>query len=96
MQIPSEIMIAEHIVKIGIYKDCRRIQSSGEYNNWYREIMLNMEGTPEDVQAETFLHEIHESINRIFNLELDHKTLTLLSEILFQTIRRNKLNFVNP
>jgi len=96
MLIPSEIMIAEHLIKVFLKHD-GGLTCAGEWNSWHQEIRVNNDGgKPESTQAEVFLHEIFEAINNMFDLQLDHKTITLLSELVFQVIRRNKLDFVNP
>jgi len=96
MQIPDQIMISEHLIKV-FRKHDGEFNKSGEWNGWFKEIRVNNDsGKPESTQAEVFMHEIFEAINDVFDLGLDHKTITLLSELVFQTIRRNKLDFVNP
>ena len=96
MVIPSEIMIAENLVKV-LQKQGGDFSKAGEWNGWFHQIVINNdEGRTEFAQAEVLMHEIFEGINDIFELGLDHKTITLLSELVFQTIRRNKLDFVNP
>ena len=95
MNIPDKIMLLEHEIKV-IRDTGGLLPKAGEYNDWYKRIFVTKDDYPEHCQAETFMHEIFEATNLIFDLGLDHKTLTILSENLFSVIRRNKLDFINP
>ena len=46
-------------------------------------------------KEETILHEIIEMINKMCELELDHKQMTTLSSTLYQVLSDNKLSFGN-
>ena len=94
MKIPSIIKSGGHRIKTEevLNKD---IDSPGEYNNYYKVIRIRKDiGIPEDVIAETFLHELLEVIRVCNNLEINHTHLTVLSEGLFQIIRDNNLDFL--
>jgi len=95
MKIPPYIFVGGHIIDVELVKT-DRCKDFGVFDHWYRKIKINIDDTKEDVQAEAFLHEIVEAINTIYELDLDHKTLNILSEVLFQIIRRNGLDFRDP
>lgn len=44
-------------------------------------------------KEETLFHEVIEMINKMCELDLDHKTITILSSILYQVLSENKLSF---
>jgi len=48
---------------------------------------------PEQIEAETLLHEIIHSIDTALCLDLDENTVTRLSKGLFAVIRQNNLDF---
>ena len=92
MEIPDKIKLGGHIVKIEKVSK-KDIDSGGEYNLYYDLIRVRTDDTPESSIAECFLHEIIEGIKYKYEIALDHANLTVLSEVLFQVIRENKLNF---
>ena len=92
MKIPEEIMVNGHQIKvIKVKSDVEG--NPGVYHTWYQTIKINVDDNTEDMQAEAFLHEIFEAIRNKFNLKIEHSELTLISEVLFDTIRRNGLDF---
>lgn len=93
MKIPSEIKIAGH--KFKIYRtDLEQSTSTGHANMVSQSITIRDGNCPEDKYAEALLHEVIEVIIAYFDIELSHPGLTTISEILFQTIRDNKLDFL--
>lgn len=95
MKIPTKLLLGGHEIKVEFLKP-QYIKSNGEYSDYFRLIKLMVDwDIPESAISETLLHEIIEAIKSINNLEIDHTHLTVLSECLFEVIRRNKLDFAD-
>lgn len=93
MKIPDKLKIGGHILPISFH-DSRQIDNEGEFNRYHRMIRLRKEADiRQDIIDETFLHEIFEAISVVYNLAIEHKSLTVLSEVFFATIRDNDLDF---
>jgi len=92
MNIPEKIKIGAHDITIKKV-DVKELNCLGDYNDWFKIIRINVEGSLESTQAECILHEIFEAVDKMYGLELEHSKLTVLSEALFQTIRDNDLDF---
>uniref|UniRef100_A0A6M3J1P9 Uncharacterized protein n=1 Tax=viral metagenome TaxID=1070528 RepID=A0A6M3J1P9_9ZZZZ len=96
MEIPEKIKLGGHEIQIR-FETTKTVGGAGEYNHYHQLIRLRKEpDTPEDAEAEAFLHEIFEAIKLFNNIELPHVSLTVLSEALFQVIRDNDLDFRKP
>lgn len=94
MKIPKQIKIAGNFVGVELVTSKIHAES-GCFQTWFQTIQINIEDRGEGEMAETFLHEMLEAIKYNFNLELDHRDLTVISRILFATIRDNNLDFLN-
>lgn len=93
MKIPDKIKVGGHLIPV-VFQDSRDLDNPGDYNSYHYRIRLRKESDiRQDILDEAFLHEIHEAIDKIYNLEIDHRSLTILSEILFAVIRDNDLDF---
>ena len=93
MKIPKTILMGGHEVMVEkVGND--DINAAGDWSAWCQRIRINDEGAPEDRQAETFLHEMLEAIKYFSGIKLPHAQLTIISEMLFATIRQNKLTFL--
>ena len=95
MIIPEKLKVLGHEYKVTIDDKVRRHHStSGTCCINTNEIDLEA-GGPESKQAETFLHEIFEAIKYHLDLgdDLEHRTLSQLSKVLFAVIRDNDLDF---
>lgn len=91
MKIPKSIIVGGHKIDIRILND---VSTSGEFNNKRGIINLNGDQSwKDDIMEEALLHEIFEAIINYNELNIDHPTLTILSEQLFAVIKNNKLNF---
>ena len=95
MNIPKSIMIGEHKIDISLVGS-DIISCSGQYNNWYKTIKINIDDSPESLQAVSFFHEIIEAINETMELNLEHRSISVLVECLLSAIRRNNLDFRSP
>ena len=93
MKIPGRVKIGGHVVSIQVV-DSSEIDDSGTFNDYHKKIRLREEtDTPESAVAEAFMHEIFEGIKVQNNLDVGHTALTVLSEVFFQVIRDNNLDF---
>jgi len=92
MIIPDNIKIGGHKVEVKkVRTDIEKNQ--GSFDNWYKIIHINIDGTSASTQEETFLHEILEAVKANYNLTVEHIDLTVISEVLFSVIRANNLDF---
>jgi len=90
---PESIKVGAHKIDVELVLP-RNITGSGSYNNYYNLIRIEKDfDSQESNMAEVFLHEIIECVKLKYELSIDHPHLTVLSEILFQVFRDNKLNF---
>lgn len=62
----------------------------GEYHQDTQKIYIEKASTLQQ-KRESFIHEIIEAINSIYNLEIDHGKLTLLSTVLHQVFTDNEI-----
>lgn len=92
MKIPESIKIGGHNVTIHLTPDSTQRAARGFADVHDMTITINS-GRPEDIQAETFMHEIFEHINECNNIKMDHTIMSVLSEALFAVIRNNGLRF---
>jgi len=91
---PDKVKILGHEYKI-LPEENYVVQSggeTGEVNNYLNVIRIGKELTPSG-QMEILLHEILEAINYRLELNLDHPKLCILSEVLHQVLRDNRLSF---
>lgn len=91
MKIPHKILVGGHEFDVEMVGEL--LDNSGICNTWKQYIAINSYNTKEDKQSETFLHEILEAIKSIYNVNIDHQSLTTISEALFGVIRQNNLDF---
>lgn len=68
------------------------IGNPGECNYFFNLIRIANDA-PASTQTEVLLHEVMEAICNRCELELDHRTLTILSESIHQVLRDNRLVF---
>ncbi len=95
MKIPNKIKLGGHIINVELV-DMAHINGPGDYDNYHNLIRIEDElNAREDNVSECLLHEILEAIKAKNNLNIDHTELTVVSEVLFQVLRDNDLNFYN-
>ena len=95
MHIPNEIKILGKMITVS-QNHPSELNGAGNWDSeWYRIRLkwINDPHFPADKIAEAFLHEIIEALDDFCDLEIPHKTLSILSEGLFQVIKDNQLNF---
>lgn len=93
MKIPKQIKIGAISVEVKKVT-ARDVDNQGDYNNYHKIIKIRDDDTKEADMAETFLHEILEAIDKLYNLQINHTTLTVLSMGLFSVIRDNRVDFL--
>ncbi len=93
MKFPKKIIIAGQDVSVSLIKGGNRFINAGDFCCMDNTIRINTDGTVEAVRAESFLHEIIESININNELKLEHNKICTLSSQIFAVIRNNKLDF---
>ena len=92
-------MIIPEKIKIGAYEIIVRKQPieetadrGGDFSS--RGMHINITEYPIEVKTtETFLHEVFEAIKWIYQLELKHQDVCILSETILAVIRDNNLDF---
>jgi len=96
MKIPRTLKIGGKKIKVIKRKTFVAMDGDnlGEWDGNRYTIMLDafIDAPPERME-ECFLHEIIEAINQMYELKLSHWKITLLSEMLYQIIKINKLDF---
>jgi len=69
------------------------VDSSASENCKYQKIWLDSEAQKADGMMDDLLHEVVEAINCLYDLALNHQTITTLAEALHQVLRDNRLVF---
>ncbi len=94
MKIPKTLKIGGKKIKVKIVKDLSYENAIGIWESEYYTITLEENGiAPIEKLEECFLHEIVEAINGLYELKLSHYKITVISEVLFQILKDNKLDF---
>lgn len=93
MNIPPKIKIGGHWIEVRQVHDREMATpTSGDYHQRWCEIRL-AQFQEESEMAQTFLHEIVEYLNAMYELDLKHNQITAVSEGFFQVLRDNRLDF---
>jgi hypothetical protein len=90
MRIPNKIKVIGKNVKIKIKKKLDNETTLGQWTGTKKLIELKKDNSD---MNEVFLHEIIECIDERCDLNLEHYVISTLSEVLFQVIKDNKLDF---
>ena len=69
------------------------VDSSASENCKYQKIWLDSEAQKADGMMDDLLHEVVEAINCLYDLALNHQTITTLAEALHPVLRDNRLVF---
>ena len=98
MRIPRTLKIGGKKIKVKVTKsDCisdTLAVGTWDGNRYIMEIDRFSEA-PEERADECFLHEIIEAINSMHEMKLAHWKINTMSEVLFQIIKDNKLDFTS-
>lgn len=92
MKIPKKIKLLSHDYKVKLINQ-EESDTEGDFDPYNQIIRINKDYGKESGQAETFLHELIEASVEFGELEIKHQDITTLSQFLFDTIRKNKLDF---
>lgn len=90
MIIPKKLKVLGKDVKVVIKDELDEETTLGQWKGVDKIIELKRDGVD---MNEVFLHEIVECINDRCDLGLKHSKISTLSEVLFQVIKDNKLDF---
>jgi hypothetical protein len=90
MIIPNKIKVIGKYVKVIIKDELDEETILGEWDGVKKTIELRKDNSD---MNEIFLHELIEAINDKCDLDMEHKVISTLSEVLFQVIKDNKLDF---
>ena len=94
MKIPQTIKIGGKKIKVRVSKTKYPSGDVGEWDgNRYIIKLDNLIDAPIERIEECFLHEIIEAINQMYELKLRHWKINMLSEVLFQILKDNNLDF---
>lgn len=92
MNIPSKIKIGGFIIKVKEAKDLLVERDHlGEYHPKYQVIYIDEDHTDQQ-KEETFIHELFEAIDSIYNIQLNHDKLTLLATVFHQVLKDNDIS----
>ena len=87
LPIPETFRLGPYDIKVRMFKsDEEADERVGTYSTRTQILRLE-EGLPDATLQEVFIHEILESINRHYELEIDHTKLNTISMTLGQVIR---------
>jgi len=90
MKIPKTVFVGAHELEI-IFKD----EENHGYTKWgscqlmQNRIVLNKDLAPSKMEA-TLFHEVFHEINAQYCIELSEKTVDILSESIYDFLKRNK------
>lgn len=93
MNIPKKLKIGSQTYKV-YYTD---IEMKGGNDNlgttWLKEnrIYINNKDCALTQQEETLFHEIMEAINYMYQIKLEHKDISIISEAYYQVLKDNNL-----
>lgn len=88
MNIPKQVTIGPHVIKIRLIKGLRLYEDAdGLFNHLNREIQID-DNLSEIRTLEVFLHEINEAIIWIFDIEdTDHHIISLIATGMAQALK---------
>lgn len=92
MKIPKTIRIGAYKITVKKQPITEAADRGGDFSSGNMHINIT-EYPIEAKTTETFLHEIIEAVKWIYQLELKHQDICILSETLLSAIRNNNLDF---
>ena len=93
MNIPDYVKIGGHNYKITQCSPDTMVTNAGDIDHKYNSIRLD-KTLCDDQKLETLLHEITHAISHIYELDLNHNQVSVLSAVLHQVIKDNKTIFI--
>lgn len=92
LNIPEKVKIGGFIIKVKEVADLMIERDHlGEYHPKYQEIHIDDSHTRQQ-KEETFMHELFEAVDSIYNIQLEHDKMTLLATVFHQVLKDNDLN----
>jgi len=89
MQIPKQIKIGGYIVSVEFVNNLMTDwQHNGEYHPRIQTIKIDKDCSEQE-REEVFIHEVLEAIKAIYDIQLEHRDLSLLATVLHQVIKDN-------
>ena len=89
MQIPKQIKIGGYIVSVEFVNNLMTDrQHTGEYHPRIQTIKIDKDCSEQE-REEVFIHEVLEAIKAIYDIQLEHRDLSLLVTVLHQVIKDN-------
>jgi len=89
MQIPKQIKIGGYIVSVEFVNNLMTDrQHTGEYHPRIQTIKIDKDCSEQE-REEVFIHEVLEAIKAIYDIQLEHRDLSLLATVLHQVIVDN-------
>ena len=89
MQIPEKIKIGGYIVSVEFVNNLMTDrQHTGEYHPRIQTIKIDKDCSEQE-REEVFIHEVLEAIKAIYDIQLEHRDLSLLVTVLHQVIKDN-------
>lgn len=92
--LPQTVKVLGHTYSV-VTRDQYIAESSGgtgQVNNYVNRIWIDSSLAP-STQNEVLIHEIIEAINYRCELNMEHRTICVLGEVLHQVLRDNRLRF---
>lgn len=92
MKIPKKLKIGGHWfnITLGNLLKEKSVDSSGRFVPRYNKILIDTDSTQSNQEA-TLIHEIIEVIDHQNELNLEHKTICILENSLYQVLKDNDL-----
>lgn len=89
MQIPEKIKIGGFMVDVEFVNNLMTDrQHTGEYHPRTQSIKIDKDCSEQE-REEVFVHEVLEAIKAIYDIQLEHRDLTLIATVLHQIIKDN-------
>ncbi len=94
MKIPKQIKIGGKLVNVMLVSGEEHFPDDESGMSFLKQNIIKIDNQMNiDEQSSTLLHEIIEFINEMYELKLNHKTITCLETSLYQVLHDNKLKF---
>ena len=98
MHYPDTVQVGAASVKVRVHNsfilgthDGKHIV--GKYDGKNRTIDIIDDGDHKELTGETFVHELVEAVNSIYQLELDHRVIATLGVGLYQALTSGQVSF---
>lgn len=100
MNYPDQVQMGAHDIKVHIHDkfifgttDGKHIV--GKYVGRDHELHVVDDGAHKELSGETFVHELIEAANSIYQLNMDHRVIATLGVGLYQALSSGKVSFAD-